>query len=70
MPFSTACTRKPTPEMERGMLQWHWRCRALWQPEDWSLDVVATHDGQVIGARATPVTIEGLQHCLPLFGVG
>jgi RimJ/RimL family protein N-acetyltransferase len=51
MPFLTGWSRKPSPEIERGTLQWHWRARALWTPEDWSLDLVVLHDGEVVGTQ-------------------
>lgn len=51
MPFNIPWTRQPSPELERGLLQFHWLGRAQWQPDDWRLEFVASHDGRIIGTQ-------------------
>lgn len=51
MPFLTAWTDLPPRALQRGVLQWHWRCRAEWTPEAWTADFVVLHDGEVVGAQ-------------------
>lgn len=51
MPFLTPWTDLPPGELERGVLQWHWRCRAEWSPERWNADFVVLRDGQIVGAQ-------------------
>lgn len=49
MPFETPWTRGPN--VERSLLQWHWRQRAEWSPDAWRLGFVVTSGGQVVGAQ-------------------
>jgi RimJ/RimL family protein N-acetyltransferase len=56
MPFGIAWTTLPSPEFERGALQYHWRCRASWTPKDWVLNLVVEHDGQPIGSQGLDAT--------------
>lgn len=51
MPFLTAWTDKPSPELERGMLQYHWRSRADWTPAGWTLDLAVLADGVHVGMQ-------------------
>jgi hypothetical protein len=37
MPFGVPWTERPSPELERGMLQWHWRARGEWSAANWRL---------------------------------
>ncbi len=37
MPFSNPWTDQPSPDLERGALQWAWGQRAGWKPDDWGL---------------------------------
>ena len=50
MPMS-GWTDQPSPQLERGVLHWHWGQRANWRPEHWSFDVVALVDGEVVGTQ-------------------
>ena len=50
MPMS-GWTDQPSPQLERGVLHWHWGQRANWRPEQWSFDVVALVDGEVVGTQ-------------------
>jgi len=43
-------TQLPSPEYERSFLQYHWRTRAEWTPQAWSLDLLAFEDGEPVGA--------------------
>lgn len=51
MPFGVAWTSLPSPEFERGAMQYHWRCRANWSAQDWELNLLVEHDGQPIGSQ-------------------
>jgi RimJ/RimL family protein N-acetyltransferase len=44
-------TDQPSPQLERGVLHWHWGKRAEWRPERWSLDVAVFVDGEVVGTQ-------------------
>ena len=50
MPMS-GWTDQPSPQLERGVLHWHWGQRANWRPEHWSYDVVVLVDGEVVGTQ-------------------
>ncbi len=52
MPFANAWTRKLSPELERGVLQWHWNTRACWKPDNWFLELVVVHRGEVVGSQS------------------
>lgn len=51
MPFANPWTDRPSPELERGTFQWHWRGRAEWSPENWRLGLGVFLDGSPIGAQ-------------------
>ena len=51
MPFSMAWTDKPGAERERESVQWWWRQRAAWQPDDWSLPLAVCLDGRPVGMQ-------------------
>src|SRR5687768_16823579 len=42
-------TDQPSPQLERGVLHWHWGQRANWRPDHWSFDVVVLVDDEVVG---------------------
>lgn len=44
-------TDQPSPQLERGVLHWHWGQRANWRPDQWSFDVVVLVDGEVVGTQ-------------------
>jgi RimJ/RimL family protein N-acetyltransferase len=50
MPFAIPWTDLPTPELERGALQYHWRCRAELSPSSWDLNLAVMVDGVVAGS--------------------
>lgn len=52
MPFLAAWTRRPSPEMERSLLQYHWRRRAEWSPRNWALELGVFRDDEPIGCQA------------------
>jgi RimJ/RimL family protein N-acetyltransferase len=43
--MDTDWTQLPSPAYERGFMQFHWRARADWSPEAWSLQLIG-FDGQ------------------------
>jgi RimJ/RimL family protein N-acetyltransferase len=50
-PFYAEWTDQPPEKVARGAIQWQWRTWALWQPENWSLGLVAIAGGRVIGTQ-------------------
>ncbi|GGQ44777.1 GNAT family N-acetyltransferase [Couchioplanes azureus] len=51
MPFVTAWTDTTGERRARSVLQWAWTQWGRWSPADWSLQLVAVADGQVIGTQ-------------------
>jgi RimJ/RimL family protein N-acetyltransferase len=51
MPFQQPWTDVPSPQQERNFLQFHWRCRAEWQPDSWHLPLTVWVDGRVAGSQ-------------------
>ena len=47
MPFLHPWTDEPSPQLERGMLQWGWRHRAEWSSNNWSFN--GAYQGKGIG---------------------
>jgi RimJ/RimL family protein N-acetyltransferase len=56
MPFFEPWTDQPEDGRVRSVLQWHWRSRADWSPEDWRLELVAVRAGQVVGTQGVHAT--------------
>jgi hypothetical protein len=40
------------PQFERGFVQFHWRQRAGWSPERWSLELAVFRGGEPMGMQA------------------
>jgi RimJ/RimL family protein N-acetyltransferase len=51
MPFTVPWTERPSPELERSLFQWHWRCRGECRPERWRLTFAVYEGGRAIGAQ-------------------
>ena len=51
MPFNVPWTDQPSPQLERGVLQWAWRTRGSWSPEEWSLGLMVVRDGEPVGVQ-------------------
>jgi RimJ/RimL family protein N-acetyltransferase len=51
MPFSEPWTDAPLAELQRSSLQHTWRARAEHTPDDWRLNLLAVHDGRVVGMQ-------------------
>jgi RimJ/RimL family protein N-acetyltransferase len=51
MPFAWAFTDLPSPGLERGVLQFQWRCRAELGPERWDLVLAVRADGRLVGVQ-------------------
>ncbi len=51
MPFSIPWTQEPSPLLERNALQWWWRCRAEWKPEDWRFTTAVYCNGTLVGMQ-------------------
>ena len=47
----TGWTDQPSPQLERGVLSWHWGKRADWRPTNWNYNPVAFVDGEVVGTQ-------------------
>jgi RimJ/RimL family protein N-acetyltransferase len=56
MPFINPWTDEPSPRLERGMLQWGWRHRAEWSPNDWSFNGAVLVNGEVVGVQSLMAT--------------
>jgi RimJ/RimL family protein N-acetyltransferase len=52
MPFFIPWTDQASPDLERGVLQWGWRGRAEWKPENWRVGLAVSREGEVIGVQA------------------
>ncbi len=44
-------TDQPSPQLERGVLYWHWGRRGDWMPTAWNFNPVAVVDGEVVGTQ-------------------
>ncbi|MGH9038852.1 MAG: GNAT family N-acetyltransferase [Acidimicrobiia bacterium] len=49
MPFLTPWS--VGENVAQSVLQWHWRQRAAWTPDDWSLELVVVAGGEVVGTQ-------------------
>ena len=52
MPFLHPWTDEPSPQLERGVMQWGWRHRAEWSPLDWSFNGAVFVNGEVVGVQS------------------
>lgn len=51
MPFKHPWTDAPSPQLERGALQFWWRQRAEWSTERWSFTGAVFVDGEPVGVQ-------------------
>ena len=51
MPFGVAWTDAAGMDFDRGFLQHHWKWRASWRPEEWSLNLMVDWEGRPVGAQ-------------------
>ncbi len=51
MPFGSPWSTIPSPAFERGFLAHHWKMRAGWSPDDWTLNLMTELDGVPIGTQ-------------------
>jgi len=51
MPFEIPWTDAPEPELRRSALQFHWRQRAQWSPDDWHLPFAIIEGGEVVATQ-------------------
>ena len=56
MPFLYPWTDEPSPQLERGMLQWGWRHRAEWTPNNWTFTGAVFLNGDVVGVQSLSAT--------------
>jgi len=56
MPFNFPWTDLPSPQFERGVLQWGWRARGEWTVDNWSLGLVVVRDGEHVGVQEVRAT--------------
>jgi RimJ/RimL family protein N-acetyltransferase len=52
MPFGVAWSTKPSPDFERGFMQYHWMLRGSWSPTHWELGLITELDGVPIGTQS------------------
>ncbi|MFE3194644.1 GNAT family N-acetyltransferase [Nocardia sp. NPDC059240] len=55
-PFTAEWTDVEPAERARRVLRFHWQCWADWQPEEWSLNLVVLHDGELVGTQSLGAT--------------
>lgn len=51
VPFITDWPSRPSPERERGFVQYAWKARAEWTPDAWSLVMSPFIDGRPVGSQ-------------------
>ena len=51
MPFEVPWTTQPSPQLERELLKWNWRCRGDWSVASWRVNLAAVLDGRPIGVQ-------------------
>jgi RimJ/RimL family protein N-acetyltransferase len=56
MPFSVPWTDLPSPDLERGTVQWNLLQLGSWRPEAWSFNPVVLQGGEVIGTQGISAT--------------
>lgn len=52
MPFSVPWTDLSRPDLERGVLQYHWGSRAAWKPGVWDLGLAVVLGDEVVGQQS------------------
>jgi RimJ/RimL family protein N-acetyltransferase len=56
MPFLVPWTDKQSPAFEREFIQHHWGQRARWNSNEWSLELTAFVDGEIVGTQGIGAT--------------
>lgn len=58
MPFAAPWTRRRPPEFQREFVRHHWRARANWEADDWSLllGTFLLRDGEPLGSQELGAT--------------
>jgi RimJ/RimL family protein N-acetyltransferase len=51
MPFGVEWTDVAPPLQQRNTLQYLWRTRAMWTPDDWDLAMAVVVDGEIVGVQ-------------------
>jgi RimJ/RimL family protein N-acetyltransferase len=51
MPFTIPWTELEPPELQRQAMQYHWRQRAGWKADEWTLDFGVWEDGRLVGQQ-------------------
>ena len=51
MPFPVPWTLRPPGEFQREFLRYHWRLRADFTPDAWSLELAVRHEGVLVGVQ-------------------
>jgi RimJ/RimL family protein N-acetyltransferase len=51
MPFNVPWSIKPADEMPRSLAQYHWRQRAEFSPDTWTMDLAVSFDGALAGSQ-------------------
>ena len=49
MPFTAEWTDVEPPQLQVNTIQFYWRCRASWTPDDWRLNLAVIEAGTVVG---------------------
>lgn len=56
MPFLYPWTDETSPQLERGMMQWGWRHRATWTPNNWTFNGAVIVKNRVVGVQSLTAT--------------
>ena len=51
MPFAVPWTDPPSPQFERGFVQYYWSTRAGWSVDDWNVEFGVRRQGQMVGVQ-------------------
>lgn len=51
-PLPAPWTDRPAGELQQSFLQYHWRTRAEWSPEEWDLSLAVIHGGEPVGVQS------------------
>lgn len=51
MPFNVPWSTAPAQDLPRNIAQYHWRVRAGFSPEKWTMDLAVFFDGRLVGSQ-------------------
>ncbi len=51
MPFYVPWSVAPADELPRNFAQYHWRTRAAWSPDSWTMELAVLFEGELVGVQ-------------------